>query len=70
MKCYYYGSPSRGLVKTVFIIRNRAKWLRYPLALVLVLVWLALVPAAWVLTRLGEVGHAVTGWCGFESRQW
>lgn len=70
MKVYYYGESSKTLVKAIYRIRNRAKWLRFPLAALLALVWVIVMPVAWLLIQIGEFGHAVAGWCGFESRDW
>ena len=45
-------------------------WLRWPTAAVLVISWALVMPSAWLLVKAGEIGHALAGWCGFESRDW
>lgn len=70
MKCYYYGEPSYTLTKAVFAAKAKSRWLRFPAALAMVLVWALLMPWAWLAIQAGEVGHRVAGWCGFNSRDW
>lgn len=70
MKCYYYGEPSMTLVKAVFAAKEKCAWLRYPAAFLMVVVWGALMPPAYLCIKAGEIGHAIAGWCGFNSREW
>jgi len=70
MRTYYYGEPSRTLLRALLPIRRKAPWLRWPLAAVLVTCWILLLPVAWAFVRTGEVGHAIAGWCGLNSRDW
>ena len=70
MKVYYYGAPSSMLPKTLLALRAKAIWLRYPITIVLVLMWAALIPPSWAAIKLGKIGHAVVGWCGFDSHEW
>ncbi len=70
MKTYYYGPPSRTFLKAVFAAKCKARWMRFPLAAVMVIVWALLVPPAWLLVKAGEIGHAIGAWCGFETREW
>lgn len=70
MRCYYYGPPSKTLLRAAFKVRSKAMWLRWPTAAVLVISWALVMPSAWLLVKAGEIGHALAGWCGFESRDW
>lgn len=70
MKTYYYGQPSMGMVKALFGLKRRAAWLRWPAVVVMLLAWAVLLPPAWALVKLGEIGHDIAGWCGFDSREW
>ena len=70
MKTYFYGSPSRRLLRAAFSIRSRAGWLRWPVTLAVAVVWTLAIPPCWLLVKAGELGHAVAGWCGFDSREW
>lgn len=70
MKCYYYGEPSRTLLRTVFAAKQKARWLRFPAVAVMVVAWALLMPMAWLAVQAGEIGHRVAGWCGFNSRDW
>ena len=70
MKVYYYGSPSRVLWRAAARCVKACPWLRWPLTAALLLVWLPVVPICYVMVAVGEVGHAIAGWCGFDSREW
>lgn len=70
MKCYYYGPPNCGLPKAVFDLKKRAAFLRYPGAVMMVILWAVLMPTAWLFVLLGNIGHDIAGWCGFDSRDW
>jgi hypothetical protein len=70
MKTYFYGSPSHGLLRAAFAVRSRAHWLRWPIVLGVAAVLMLVIPPAWLLVKAGEVGHAIAGWCGFNSRDW
>lgn len=70
MRFHCYSGPSRSLLIFLFALKAKARWLRFPAALILVLVWLFVMPLAWVLIKLGDVGHAMAGFCGFDSRSW
>lgn len=70
MKCYYYGEPSRTLLRTALAAKEKARWLRFPAAAAMVIAWVLLMPLAWLAIQAGEVGHRVAGWCGFNSRDW
>lgn len=65
MKVYCYPEPSMWLVR--YFQRHRAGWLG---VVVCVTVWACALPVVWVLIALGDLGHAVAGWCGFDSRDW
>ncbi|CAI07135.1 hypothetical protein ebA1858 [Aromatoleum aromaticum EbN1] len=68
MKTYYYGEPSRTLLRALLPIRKGpvaslaarggAGGLLDPAA------------ARRLGSRAGEVGHAIAGWCGLNSRDW
>lgn len=65
---YYYGEPSRTLLKLVFAAKEKARWLRFPAAALMVIAWAVLMPLAWLCIQVGELGHMIAGWCGFDSR--
>jgi hypothetical protein len=70
VKVFYYGAPSSVLPRALLALRAKAKWLRYPIAFVLVLLWLLLIPPSWIAIKLGQIGHAIAGWCGLDSHEW
>lgn len=70
MKCYYYGPPSLALPRAVEAAKRVALWLRFPAVFLVVLLWIVLMPVAYVLVHAGNLGHAIAGFCGFESRGW
>lgn len=70
MKVFYYGAPSSLLPKALLAMREKAKWLHYPLAVVLVMFWVLLIPPSWIAIKLGQMGHAIAGWCGLDSHDW
>jgi hypothetical protein len=70
MKVYVLPEPSRVLTHHVFVAKAKWPWLRWPLAFFLVMVWALLIPPAWAVIKLGDLGHRVAGWCGLDSREW
>lgn len=70
MKLYSYGQPSMALIKALFAMKRRALWMRWPAVVVMLAMWAVLVPMAWLLVKIGEIGHGIAGWCGFDSREW
>ncbi len=70
MKVFYYGAPSSLLPKALLAMREKAKWLHYPLAVVLVMFWVLLIPPSCIAIKLGQMGHAIAGWCGLDSHDW
>ena len=70
MKVYYYGTPSRELVRWCHGIKKAWRPAKYPLVVLLLMVWAVLIPPAWLAVKLGEIGHRTAGWCGFDSHDW
>lgn len=70
MKCKYYGTPSKALPEALIAGATKVRWLRFPAVALMLLAWMLLMPLAWLAIRAGEIGHAVAGWCGFDSRDW
>lgn len=68
MRLHYRDPPSCTLVRAAFAMRTRARVLRWPIVIALVLVWTVLLPPAWLLVKLGNLGHDIAGFCGFDSR--
>lgn len=70
MKAYAYGAPQRGLQRALRRVVERFPRLR-PIAQTLVfVVAFAVLPLARLLVLIGEAGHALGGWCGWETREW
>lgn len=70
MKLYYYGQPAGTLVRWCLRVREQWRWTRHLLAARIVLAWALLIPPAWLLVKLGNLGHGIAGWCGLDSREW
>lgn len=70
MKTYYYGEPSRDLLRLTFKLRSKAKWLHLPLTAIVLIIWAILIPPSWLMIKAGDFGHTIAEWCGFESRDW
>lgn len=69
---YYKG----GFLRAMFGIRialQKYKWLmflRFPIALFILLAWGVFLPLAYVLVIVGDVGHRVAHFFGFDSSEW
>ena len=57
-------------IRKAGLIKDFTQWARYPVLVVTLLLWLLLIPPAWLCVKIGNAGHALAGWCGFESREW
>lgn len=64
----YYGTPSAAFVKWCFKIKRIWHPAKYPLAVLMVLVFVTVLPVAWLLMAAGYIGSAMAGWCGFDFR--
>jgi hypothetical protein len=70
-KVYYRGALLGVMLGLRQSVQSRwLLWLRYPIALVLFSVWAVLMPVACVFVFVGEVGHRIAYFCGFDSSDW
>lgn len=70
MKAYFYREPSLKLVRACYWLRNKCKFTKWPLAVILVAIWATVIPPCWLVIKLSNFCHNVVGWCGFNSREW
>lgn len=70
MKVYYHREPSRNLVRAAFWLRNKVIFLKWPLVILLGLIWLIVIPPCWLVIKLSEFCHDAAGFCGFDSHEW
>lgn len=70
MKAYCYPEPSKALARWSASEQARYPRLRPLIVLVLLLILLVTVPLSVLLVRIGNVGHVIGGWSGFNTREW
>ncbi len=70
MRVYYYGEPSKAFIRWVFKLRAKAPYLRFILVTFLAPILFATLLITWPLIKLGNIGHSIAGWVGFDSRDW
>jgi len=70
MRVYYYGEPSKALLRWAFKSKKRAPHLRFVLAILLAPILFTTVFVTWPLIKLGNIAHSIAGWVGFDSRDW
>ncbi|MFJ3047020.1 hypothetical protein ACIPEN_14410 [Herbaspirillum chlorophenolicum] len=70
MKLYYRREPTRKLVHAAFWIRNKAMFLKWPIAVLLAAAWVIVIPPCWLIIKASNFCHDAVGFCGFDSRDW
>lgn len=70
MRVYYYGAPSKTLLRWAFALRRKRPYLRFVLAPFIAPILLVTLIVTWPLIRLGNIAHSIAGWVGYDSRDW
>lgn len=70
MRVYYYGEPSKALLRWAFKLKKRSPGLRFVLAILLAPILFTTVFVTLPLIKLGNMAHSIAGWVGFDSRDW
>lgn len=70
MKAYLYKKPSRVLPRVLFSPENPPTVYKAFALLVFFPTLFVLTPVALILVIVGEIGHAIAGALGLESRDW